>query len=60
MAIIAPIVKRPAELAAAGCATATVFVTYQLPWNSWLIMAALSGIAGGLLAEQLTQKGLED
>ena len=57
IAIIAPIIKRQSELIAAGCATATVFLTYELPWNLWLILAALSGIAGGLIAEKLKEKG---
>ena len=57
IAIIAPIIKRQSELIAAGCATAAVFLTYELPWNLWLILAALSGIAGGLIAEKLKEKG---
>jgi len=57
IAIIAPIMKWQAELIAAGCSTATVFFTYGLPWNLWLILAALSGIAGGLITEKLKAKG---
>lgn len=56
IAVIAPVMKRQAELVAAGFATITVFLTYQLPWNLWLILAAFSGIAGGLIAEQLADK----
>tara|TARA_B100000963_G_scaffold215149_1_gene187664 strand:- start:672 stop:986 length:315 start_codon:yes stop_codon:yes gene_type:complete len=56
IAIIAPIMKWQAELIAAGCAAASVFFTYGLPWNLWLILAALSGITGGLIAEKLKAK----
>lgn len=58
IAILAPVVKRPAEMVAACCASAVVLTSSHLPWNLWLILAALAGIAGGLVTERLTaQKG---
>ena len=58
IAILAPIIRRPAELVAACCASITVLISYHLPWNLWLILAAFAGITGGLLTERLTaQKG---
>jgi len=58
IAILAPVVKRPAELVAACCASAVALTSSHLPWNLWLILAALAGIAGGLVTERLTaQKG---
>ena len=58
IAILAPIVRRPAELVAACCASVAVLISYNLPWNLWLILAAFAGIAGGLATERLTaQKG---
>ncbi len=60
IAILAPLIKQPAELVAASLATATVFATYPLPWNLWIILSALVGIAGGLITEQLTNAKLAD
>ena len=35
-----------------------LLISYHLPWNLWLILAAFAGIAGGLATERLTaQKG---
>lgn len=56
IAILAPVVKRPAEMVAACCATAVVFASYHLPWNLWLILAALAGIVGGLATERLAEQ----
>ena len=56
IAILAPVVSRLPELIAAGCASFTVLATYHLPWNLWLILAAFTGILGGLATEKLTQQ----
>ena len=56
IAILTPMLRLRAELVAVACATATVMLTYQLPWNLWLVLAALSGISGGLIAERITGK----
>lgn len=53
IAILTPMVRLRGELVAVACAAATVMITYHLPWNLWLILAALSGIFGGLLAEHI-------
>ena len=56
IAILAPIVKQRAELVAAACASVTVLMSYHLPWNLWLILAAFAGIVGGLMTEHLTKQ----
>ena len=49
IAIIAPIMRTRAEIAAAVSAGSLAIIGQQLPWNSWLIIAALGGIAAGWL-----------
>ena len=52
IAIIAPIIRTRAEIAAAVSAGSLAVVGQPLPWNSWLVMAALGGIATGWLANR--------
>ena len=47
IAIIAPIMRTRAEIAAAVSAGILAIVGQSLPWNSWLVIAALGGIAAG-------------
>ncbi len=56
IAILVPMLRLRTELIAAICATVTVMLTYHLPWSLWLILAALSGIVGGLLAELIADR----
>ena len=56
IAIVAPLVNRLPELVAAGCASAVVLATYHLPWNLWLVLAALAGILGGVITETLSKQ----
>ena len=52
IAIIAPIMRTRAELAAAVSAGSLAIIGQPLPWNSWLIIAALGGIATGWLVHR--------
>ena len=53
IAIIAPIVRTRAEIAAAISAGSLAIIGQPLPWNSWLVIAALGGIATGWMVEHL-------
>jgi predicted branched-subunit amino acid permease len=52
IAIIAPIMRTRAEIAAAISAGSLAIVGQSLPWNSWLVIAALGGIAAGWLVNR--------
>ena len=52
IAIIAPIMRTRAEIAAAVSAGILAIVGQSLPWNSWLVIAALGGIAAGWLVNR--------
>ena len=52
IAIIAPIMRTRAEIAAAVSAGSLAIVGQPLPWNSWLVIAALGGIAAGWLVNR--------
>ena len=52
IAIIAPIMRTRAEIAAAVSAGTLAIIGQSLPWNSWLIIAALGGIAAGWLVNR--------
>jgi len=50
IAIVAPILKTRADLAAATTAGGLAIIAQPLPWKSWLILAAIGGIVvGGLV-----------
>ncbi len=57
IALVAPAIRRRADLAA--CLTAgTIAVAGQsLPWKGWIILAAIGGILAGWLAHRHDQKG---
>ena len=52
IAIVAPAIRRRADLAA--CLTASIIsvVGQPLPWKSWIILAAIGGIAAGYLTHR--------
>ena len=52
IAIIAPIMRTRAEIAAAVSAGSLAIIGQSLPWNSWLVIAALGGIAAGWLVNR--------
>ena len=49
IAVIAPIIKTRAEVAAAVTAGSLAIIGQPLPWNSWLVIASLAGIMLGYL-----------
>ena len=49
MAIVLPLIKSKVELATIGTSTACVFAFAHLPYNLWLLIAAVSGIIAGTL-----------
>jgi len=57
IALVAPAIRRRADLAA--CLTAgTIAVAGQsLPWKAWIILAAIGGILAGWLVHRHDQKG---
>jgi predicted branched-subunit amino acid permease len=52
IAIIAPIMRTRAEIAAAVSAGSLAIIGQPLPWNSWLVIAALGGITAGWLVHR--------
>ena len=59
IAIVAPIMRSRAEIATAITSGSLAIIGQPLPWNSWLVIAALGGIATGWLVEHLnsTKRG---
>ena len=57
MAITLPLIKSRVEVATIGTSTACVFAFAHLPYNLWLLIAALAGIAAGTLTSVLLPKG---
>lgn len=49
LAIIAPNIKMRSEIGAALVASITAILLYDLPWNLWLMIAALTGITTGVI-----------
>ena len=54
LAIVAPNIKVRSDLAAALAAGISAMLLQALPWNLWLIAAALIGIATGLIVSRNT------
>ena len=53
LAIVLPLLRKRAEYVA-GCVAGVVALSCQaLPWNSWLILAAICGIIAGMATESL-------
>ena len=57
IALVAPAIRDRASLAA--CVTAAVISVagQPLPWKSWIIVAAIGGIAVGYIVKRLTERG---
>ena len=47
IAVLAPLIKRRAEIIAAFSAGATALILHDMVWNLWLICAAIVGIGSG-------------
>ena len=56
IAIVAPILKTRADLAAATTAGTIAIIGQPLPWNLWLITAAIGGILAGWLVSRLNHQ----
>ena len=56
IAIVAPILKTRADLAAAATAGTIATIGQPLPWNLWLITAAIGGILAGWLVSRLNHQ----
>ena len=53
IAVIAPIMHTRAEIAAAITAGSLAIIGQPLPWNLWLVIAALGGITTGWMVQHL-------
>ena len=53
IAVIAPIMRTRAEIATAITAGSLAIIGQPLPWNSWLVIATLGGIATGWMVLHL-------
>ena len=56
IAVVAPILKTRADLAAVITAASISIIGQPLPWNSWLIIAAIGGILAGWLVSRLNHQ----
>ena len=56
IAVVAPILKTRADLAAVITAASISIIGQPLPWNSWLIIAAICGILAGWLVSRLNHQ----
>jgi len=56
IAVVAPILKTRADLAAVITAGTIAIIGQPLPWNSWLIIAAICGILAGWLVSRLSHQ----
>ena len=56
IAVVAPILKTRADLAAVITAASISIIGQPLPWNSWLIIAAIGGILAGWLVSRLNRQ----
>ncbi|MDA9133258.1 AzlC family ABC transporter permease [Alphaproteobacteria bacterium] len=56
IAVVAPILKTHADLAAVITAASISIIGQPLPWNSWLIIAAIGGILAGWLVSRLNRQ----
>ena len=53
IALVAPVLRRRADLVACLTAGVISIVGQPLPWKSWIIFAAIGGIAAGYLTHRL-------
>jgi len=56
MALLAPVIRQKPALAAMILAGGVALMAHDLPWNIGVIIAAMIGMAGGVLAEDLFSK----
>ena len=56
IAVIAPIMRTRAEIATAIAAGSLAIIGQPLPWNLWLVIAALGGITTGWVVQYLNSK----
>ena len=56
IAVVAPILKTRADLTAVITAASISIIGQPLPWNSWLIIAAIGGILAGWLVSRLNRQ----
>jgi predicted branched-subunit amino acid permease len=59
IAVVVPIMRTRAEITTAITAGSLAIIGQPLPWNSWLVIAALGGIVTGWMVEHLngTKRG---
>ena len=57
IALVAPAIRRRADLAACATAALISVIGQPLPWKSWIILAAIGGIAAGYIVKRRTGKG---
>lgn len=55
IAVLAPVIKRPAEIIAALSAGITALILHDMIWNLWLICAAIIGILSGWAVDRFSQ-----
>jgi predicted branched-subunit amino acid permease len=55
IAVVAPSIRRRADLVACGVAAALSLICQPLPWKSWIIVAACGGITAGWLTQYLAK-----
>ena len=56
LAIVMPLLKSKVEIATIATSTACVFGFAHLPYNLWIIIAAVAGIGAGTLTAHLTRQ----
>ena len=55
IAVVAPSIRRRADLIAGVVAAALSLICQPLPWKSWIVVAACGGIAAGWLTHYLAK-----
>ena len=58
LAIILPLIKSKVEIATLIVSTACVFLFAHLPYNLWLLIAAIAGIIAGVITDRLAARGV--
>ena len=56
IAVVAPSIRRRADLVACVVAATLSLICQPLPWKSWIMVAACGGVAAGWLTHYQTQK----
>ena len=56
IAVVAPSIRRRADLVACVVAATLSLICQPLPWNSWIMIAACGGVAAGWLTHHHTQR----